>query len=91
MKLVEIAEEIQGDLEEGRSFIIYKVGRQWKYEGYNSNSEKVNPEDEKRFFTIKNRIDDEAIIVNGKKDFDFYDIKYIQNRIKELVNKNRLK
>lgn len=85
MKLQEIAEEIQEDLQEGLSFIVYKVGRQWKYEKYESSSEQVNEEAEKRYFTIKNRIDNEAIIINGKKDFDFYDVKYIQNQIKELI------
>jgi len=92
MKLQEIAEEIQQDLEEGKmSFIIYKVGRQWKYERYESSSDQVNEEAEKRYFVIKNRIDSEALIVNGKKDFDYYDIKYIQNRIKELVSQKILK
>ncbi len=86
MKLQEIAEEIQEDLEKGKlSFIIYKEGRQWKYEKYDSSSENLNEDAQKRYFTIRNRIDDEAIIINGKKDFDFYDIKYIQNRIKDIV------
>lgn len=90
MKLQEIAEEIQQDLEKGElSFIIYKVGRQWKYEEYSSSSDNVKEEDEKRYFTIKNRIDDEAIIINGKKDFDFYDTKYIQDRIKDLIKSNK--
>lgn len=86
MKLQEIAEEIQEDLEKGKSsFIIYKEGRQWKYEKYDSSSENLNEDAQKRYFTIRNRIDDEAIIINGEKDFDFYDIKYIQNRIKDIV------
>ncbi|ABW18878.1 hypothetical protein [Alkaliphilus oremlandii] len=86
MKLQELAEEIQEDLQEGNlNFIIYKVGRQWKYEIYDSYEDDVNEEAQKKFFTIKNRIDDEAIIINGKKDFDFYDVKYIQQRIKDLI------
>ncbi len=90
MKLQEIAEEIQQDLEEGKlSFIIYKVGRQWKYEIYDNSADSINEEAEKIYFTIKNRIDDEAIIINGKRDFDFYDIKYIQNRIKDLIKNNK--
>jgi len=90
MKLQEIAEEIQQDLEEGKlNFIIYKVGRQWKYEKYDSSNDNINEDAEKRYFTIKNRIDDEAIIINGKKDFDFYDIKYIQNQIKDLIKSNK--
>jgi len=88
MKLQEIAEEIQQDLEEGKlNFIIYKVGRQWKYEKYDSYDDNINEDAQKRYFAITNRIDDEAIIVNGKKDFDFYDSKYIQNQIKDLIKK----
>jgi len=88
MKLQEIAEEIQEDLEEGKlNFIIYKVGRQWKYEKYDSYDDNINEDAQKRYFAITNRIDDEAIIVNGKKDFDFYDSKYIQNQIKYLIKK----
>jgi len=88
MKLQEIAEEIQQDLEEGKlNFIIYKVGRQWKYEKYDSYDDNINEDAQKRYFAITNRIDDEAIIVNGKKDFDFYDSKYIQNQIKYLIKK----
>ena len=86
MRLQELVEEIQQDLEEGKlNFIIYQEGRQWKYEKYDSYGDKINEEAEKRYFTIKYRIDDEAIIVNGKKDFISYDLKYIQKRIKDLI------
>lgn len=79
-----MAEELQTELEEGKSsFIIFQVGRQWKYETYGI-IDKISDEDEKRFLTIRHRVDPKAIIVNGKEDFDYYDVKYIQNQIKEL-------
>ncbi|SDK67050.1 hypothetical protein [Natronincola ferrireducens] len=85
MRLKELAEKLQEDLEAGiLNFIIYQQGRQWKYEVYDSCSEKVNDEEEKKYLTIKHRVDDKAIIVNGKKNFSSYDIKYIQNQIKSL-------
>lgn len=85
MRLQEMAEEIQEDLEEGiLNFIIYQDGRQWKYESYDSNNSKINEEAKLRYLNIKMNIDSEVIIVNGKKDFSFYDLKYIQKQIKNL-------
>lgn len=85
MRLQEMAEEIQEDLEEGiLNFIIYQDGRQWKYESYDSNNSKTNEEAKLRYLNIKMNIDSEVIIVNGKKDFSFYDLKYIQKQIKNL-------
>ncbi|SCY31953.1 hypothetical protein [Alkaliphilus peptidifermentans] len=87
MRLQQLAEELQKDLEEGRlNYIIYQQGRQWKYENYDNTSDNLN-DAEKRYLTIKNRVDDKAIIVNGKKDFSDYDIKYIQKQIKSLRDK----
>lgn len=84
MRLQELAEELQQNLEEGiLNFIIYQVGRQWKYENYDSYSDNVNEEAQRRYQTIKYKIDDKAFIVNGKKDFASYDLKYIQKRIKD--------
>lgn len=85
MRIQELAEKLQKDLEDGTmNFIIYQQGRQWKYEPYDSHKDNVNEEEEKKYLTIKHRIDDKAIIVNGKKDFSSFDIKYIQNQIKSL-------
>jgi len=85
MRLQELAEELQQDLEEGKlNFIIYQKGRQWKYEKYDSYKDNINPDEEKKFLNIKLRVDEKAIIVNGEKDFSFYDLKYIQNQIKNL-------
>ncbi|MDR5658957.1 hypothetical protein RH915_05600 [Serpentinicella sp. ANB-PHB4] len=86
MRIQELAEELQEGLEEGvMNYIVYQEGRQWKYELYPSfNSENVNEEEEKRFLYIKYRLDDEVIVINGKKDFDSYDLKYIQKQIKAL-------
>ncbi|MCC5911079.1 MAG: hypothetical protein JJT76_11650 [Clostridiaceae bacterium] len=84
MRFQELAEAIQGDLQEGiLYFIIYQDGRQWKYEKYDNDSDDID-EEQKKYLIIKHRVDDKAIIVNGKKHFDFYDIKYIQNQIKHL-------
>ncbi|MBM7616226.1 hypothetical protein [Alkaliphilus hydrothermalis] len=90
MKLPELVEEIQQDLEAGsHSFVIYQVGRQWKYELYdNTNIESIEAS-EKKFFYIKNNVDDTAILVNGKRDFDDFDLKYLQNQIKKMKAKKR--
>lgn len=91
MRLKELAEQLQQPLKEGeKSFIIYQQGRQWKYEAYEPwepNQETVNEVEEKKYFMIKQRLDDKAIIINGKKDFDpdeLEDLDYIQNQIKKL-------
>jgi len=39
------------------------------------------------FLKIRRSIDDEAFIVNGKKDFESYDLKYIENQIRYLRRK----
>ena len=84
MRMQELAEELQPKLEEGTSnFVIFQEGRQWKYESFGPIQD-MEEEDRKRFLFIRNRIDDKAIIVNGKTDFDYYDLKYIQNQIKQL-------
>ena len=88
MKLPEIIEEIQQELEQGtHSFIIYQVGRQWKYKVYDNHNEESTEASEKKFFHIKNNIDDTAILVNGKRDFDDFDLKSIQNQIKKMKAK----
>lgn len=85
MRLQELAEELQEDLEKGiLNFIIYQEGRQWKYENYDSCSDNVNDEEEKKYLTIKHRVDLQAVIVNGKKDFSSYDIASIKKQIKKL-------
>ncbi len=85
MRLKELAEKLQSDLEAGTlNFIIFQQGRQWKYEVYDSNSDCVNEEAEKKYLTIKNMVDDKAVIVNGKNDFSSYDLNYIQKQIKNL-------
>ncbi|AKL96305.1 hypothetical protein CACET_c28600 [Clostridium aceticum] len=85
MRLPELAKELQVDLEEGvLNFIIYQVGRQWKYEKYDSCSENVNEEEEKKYLNIRNKVDDQAVIINGKRDFSSYDLKDIQQQIKKL-------
>ncbi|SNS85846.1 hypothetical protein SAMN05446037_102443 [Anaerovirgula multivorans] len=85
MRLQELAEELQEDLEKGiLNFVIYQEGRQWKYENYDSYSDNVNDEEEKKYLTIKHRVDLQAVIVNGKKDFISYDIEYIKKQIKKL-------
>ncbi|AOY78141.1 hypothetical protein [Clostridium formicaceticum] len=85
MRLQELAKELQADLEAGIvNFIIYQEGRQWKYIRYDSCSNDVNEEEEKKYMLIKNRVDDQAVIVNGKRDFTSYDLKDIQQQIKNL-------
>lgn len=83
MRIHELAEALQPELEKGNvTFIIFQEGRQWKFEPYGTGYE-IDDEAEKRFLTIKHRIDDKAIIVSGT-DFDDYDLKYLQNQIKKL-------
>ncbi|ABR49853.1 hypothetical protein Amet_3734 [Alkaliphilus metalliredigens QYMF] len=85
MKLPELAEILQADLEAGvLNFIVYQEGRKWKYENYGRDNDNVNQEAEKKYITIKSKMDDRAIIINGKKDFSFYDVEYIQKKIKAL-------
>lgn len=85
MRLQELAERLQEDLEKGvLNFIVYQVGRQWKYENYDSYIDNINDDEEKKYLTIKHRVDDQAIIINGKKDFSSYDIEYIKKQIKKL-------
>lgn len=79
MRLHEIAEELQEALEEGKSFIIYQQGRQWKYQNY-----EPNEEEKMKFMLLKHNIDDKAKIINGKKDFEAYDLKYIEKRLKSI-------
>lgn len=85
MRLNELAEILQPELEEGVSnFIIYQDGRQWKYEkchGYKGN---LNEKEEKNYLTIKYTLDEKAIIVNGEKDFSSFDLEVIQKQIKDL-------
>ncbi|QUH25753.1 hypothetical protein [Serpentinicella alkaliphila] len=83
MRIQELAEALQPELEKGNmNYIIFQEGRQWKFEPYGT-IDKIEDEDEKRFLTIRHRIDDKAIIVSGQ-DFDYYDLKYLQNQIKKL-------
>lgn len=85
MRLQELAEELQEQLEDGiLSFIIYQQGRQWKYESFSSNTEEERDKGKMLFLRIKHQLDDDAVIINGKKDFEDFDIKYIEKRIKEL-------
>ncbi len=91
MRLKELAEELQPALKEGtKNFIVYQQGRQWKYENYDicdSDTGKVDEKEEKKYFMIKQRLDDKAIIINGNRDFNTYDLdnlNYIQNQIKKL-------
>ena len=79
MRLHEIAEELQEALEEGKSFVIYQQGRQWKYQSY-----EPNEEEKMKFMLLKHNIDDKAKIINGKKDFEAYDLKYIEKRLKSI-------
>jgi len=79
MRLHEIAEELQEALEEGKSFIIYQQGRQWKYQSY-----EPNEEEKMKFMLLKHNIDDKAKIINGIKDFEAYDLKYIEKRLKSI-------
>ncbi len=80
MRLHELAEELQRDLEEGKdSFIVYQQGRQWKFEKY-----LVNEEEKMKYMLLRHRIDNKAMIINGKKDFESYDLKYIEKKIKAL-------
>lgn len=79
MRLHEIAEALQKDLEEGKSFIVYQQGRQWKFENY-----QLNEEEKLKFLLLKHKVDDKAIVINGKKDFEAYDLKYIEKQLKKL-------
>ena len=90
MKLPEIIEEIQLDLEDGiKSFIIYQVGRQWKYEVYDNSDVESKEASEKKYIYIKNSVDDTAILVNGKRDFKEYDLKSLHSQIKKMKAKKR--
>ncbi|WP_026478415.1 hypothetical protein [Alkaliphilus transvaalensis] len=85
MKLQELVEMIQNDLEEGvKSFVVWQEGRKWKIEEFKTNTDEELEVSEKRYFTLKHRIDDQAIIINGKKHFKNYDMKSIQSQIKKL-------
>ncbi|KAB3531576.1 hypothetical protein [Alkaliphilus serpentinus] len=85
MRLQELAEVLQKPLEDGKlNIIIYQQGRQWKYESFSSDTEEENEAGKMQFLKIKHQLDDEAIIINGKKDFENYDLKYIEKRIKSL-------
>lgn len=80
MRIHELAEILQKDLEEGKqNFIVYQQGRQWKYEKY-----EVTEEEKLKFILLKHNVDDKARIINGKKDFESYDLKYIEKKLKSL-------
>jgi len=90
MTLIQLSKQIQSELKEGvLNFIIYKQNNTWLWEYFDIGlSLKDCPDpDAVREYNKYKAIDPKIIIINGYEHFAAYNLKYIQEHIKTLYNR----
>lgn len=86
MKLHDLVKEIQDELVNGvLDFIIYKEGRQWKYEDF----DETDKEDVEKYEVIKTTVDPRAIIVNGNESYAYSSLKYLEMQTRKIYKAER--